>query len=416
MTFQQLARGISPHSLNNRSKDIRKIEDHIRSSPPPTTASSGHSQAHRIFDKIYSYWNGLPPVNIPVAATFRVRRSEHHQLLQLLSKDEELQEFAFRRLKLYYNRRKRKLSYEMPTAIHEEMIGELQTEIGDQLAAIKMKSDAAKTVLGPVRYVNSSAVELPGGVSDDKQMQNPDGVWNFRVSLDECFPCFIFEVCFSQRMEAAVDKIRKVIFETDGHPGMALVVKLDYASPKQLLNPTPKHSRAASYTAFEWILDPNPQGVIENAPSRTIPRQQFRNEKGEVVPGKLSFSVRSFLGKEIWERFLNHQDPAIASVLDEVITIEHSVMAKWVEQVEATAKKRAAGLSSTNSNKQNLEKHYPFDSDADKSEESSSDSSSNGPDSSKGSDKSFVPSSPTSEQAPDSDRILRSHTASGQQS
>ncbi|KAF9641223.1 hypothetical protein BFW01_g582 [Lasiodiplodia theobromae] len=291
------------------------------------------TSARMILEKIQQYWNGQQ-VNIAVAASIRLRRSEYHKLLNLLAQDEQIRDFAFRRLKLFYDRRRRKLSYEMPSLIHETMTANFVEEISAQLRLIDAKHSKVLQLRKFLKWTGRSEIKMPGDCSGEKK--SPDAVWVFRAPK-KMGECFLIEVCLSQTLQAASQKVRQTIYHNYGRPGMAIVVKHDYNTPKQLLNLPKGRSRAASYTAFGWVVEEKEDGSRHSFVERTVEQQEFRNRDGDVVPGKLSITIRDFIGKRYHKYVPNFNDPAVARALDEAITIDHSTMKEWLDEAEEIA-------------------------------------------------------------------------------
>lgn len=338
MSSSQHTRGMPP--FNDRIGNIRKKRDHVRSIPTPATAFI-HTRAHKIFEKINLCWNGQR-VSIPPAATIRVRGSEYQKLLRLLAQDQDVERFAFRQLKLFYNNQSCRLSYEMVTSIHDGIQENVKGVISEQFGVLKARSAEAKRVLDIVRNRGSTTIPL----SENKDTKvSPDALYMLRKGTTET-PCFFLEVSFSQSLKAAKNKVRKIIRDTKGSPGLGLIIKVPYATPKQLADPRPDLPRAATYHLFKWTTEKGADGVVENKVVRVHRARQFRDENGKLVPGKLSITLRDFVGEAQLPKFPFLKDPEVASALDEVIEIDHSELERWLEELESSARDGALDLSS----------------------------------------------------------------------
>lgn len=220
-------RGAQPKSSNGQPKKRRMTQGQSTPTKLPPTAPKKPTRAHQVFENVQRCWDGHP-VDVPPAGSVRLRRSEFTQLLALLAQETELLDFAFRNLKFFYDHRRKRLTYAMPSPIHEEISGQLAKEISKQFWVIETGSPGAGDLMNLITYANSCGIKMPGDEPHDTT-KYPDGVWHCKF-LKRKRPCFMFEVCFSQIMNDAVAKIRHILLERKGRPGMALVVKLQYAS------------------------------------------------------------------------------------------------------------------------------------------------------------------------------------------
>lgn len=139
-------------------------------------------------------------------------------------------------------------------------------------------------------------------------------------------PCAVLEVTDSKGYRDTKSKVRDVIKDTRGLPGMGIVVNIDlnrddkkgafYAFVKQVRSGTNSEGKNM------YITIEDPRGEIE-----------FRDKDGKLCGGELRISVRNFLGIHNARQF--HEDcPTTQAILNSDIVISHSDLFQFLEQAE----------------------------------------------------------------------------------
>lgn len=234
----------------------------------------------------------------------------------------------------------------MVTKVHDSIIECLKEALLRRFIALETKSEEAKNVVGLLRSRGSARITIgEDKITKNKIQVEPDVWYGLRKGVVE-IPAFFVEVSFSQSLQAVREKVRKIIYNTNGRPGLALIIKLPYATPKQLANPAADRRLAGCYEILKWTTTQGEDGVREKHIVRLHNPREFRNNKGELVPGKLSISLRDLIGEAQLSQVPNFRDPAVIRALDEIIEIDHSDMERWVEELESSARAGNLDLAS----------------------------------------------------------------------
>ncbi|KAF9641266.1 hypothetical protein BFW01_g626 [Lasiodiplodia theobromae] len=284
-----------------------------------------HQLPQILVDKLRRVYDGNPS-GVDATGYAKLQPEQWEEFLCLLSEHWDVYTFARDGFKFRYNRRKQRLTYSvMPgslrfktaTFFRDHVFGRLQSIVNHHPPSEKYW-DSIRRVVGGLSSFQNYAMDCMGTVIlDCVWMCGDGGVSN---------PCAVLEVTDSKGYHDTKSKVRDVIKDTRGLPGMGIVVNIDLNrdDKKRAFYVFVKQVRAGTNSAGKNTYMPieDQRGEIE-----------FRDKLGKLCDGELRISVRDFLGIHIARRF--HQDcPITQAILNEDIVISHSDLLKFLEKAE----------------------------------------------------------------------------------
>ncbi|KAF4544291.1 uncharacterized protein LTHEOB_6409 [Lasiodiplodia theobromae] len=294
-----------------------------------------------LLEKIQNFREGNEQ-GLPTTGVLRhVRQKDYNELNDLLEKDPALEYFAFRQLKIIYNPKRRRLSYNMPGPVHEATIDGVADLINDQLKDIRTKwtlpdvdGKHQENLAEQIRSRGSTRVKER--TTGDKT--DPDKNWIFTGGGDRS--CFTLEVANSQNYGEIREKAKNLISKCRGRPGMVLIISISYNEPN-----AKKFKKAAAYTILALRDVKQKDGSVKRQVDPVQGRTIIRDSSGKAQGGSISFTIKDMLGlknEEAYEKKRNSEDPVVAmytaQILDTKIELSFAAITKMIEEGEETAK------------------------------------------------------------------------------
>ncbi|KAF9641225.1 hypothetical protein BFW01_g584 [Lasiodiplodia theobromae] len=255
----------------------------------------------------------------------RVRQKDYEELNELLGDEPELEKYASDTLRIVYNSKRRRLSYDMSDSLHESTIQDLTKLIDKELGKIADKwqlPDIArkrqKTLAEHIRSRGQITVKY----SDSEKGSKPDMNWIFTGGKKDR-SCFALEVANSQSYKDIRDKVKDVIGKSGGFPGM-------------------NSDKAVSFSiaALRDVEQEDGSIIRQVDPAG---RKTIRDSSGRVQNGSISFTVKDMLGlsnEEGYEKMKNSDNPTVATytaaILDSKIELSYASIAEIIEDAEKT--------------------------------------------------------------------------------
>ncbi|OJD30243.1 uncharacterized protein BKCO1_640001 [Diplodia corticola] len=312
---------------------------------PPTK----RSYASIALEVIRNFFNGNPAGLLTTGYACYIRRSDYSELQRLLEDDPELQDFAFRKLRLIYRPSSRKLSYDLISSVHETICLQLNKSMHNQLSAIERKWKLPDINGKP--HLNLAKLIVPHSITPiiqgehPRKKKSPDANLLF-YAWDPPQSCFALEVASSQRYEHVKSTVMNSMEETGGRPGLVLVITTNYNRPKAKTT-----DNTTIFSLFQTYDKTQTDGSVSRMIGYKKRKQVICESSGKPSDGVISFTVKEMLGpanKNIYQPKLDSNNPIVATntakLLDEKITFTYADIANWRKKGEKLSRRNKDSL------------------------------------------------------------------------
>ncbi|KAJ5096708.1 hypothetical protein N7456_007429 [Penicillium angulare] len=202
----------------------------------------------------------------------RLPPGDYSKVLNVLVRDENLQNYVEDKVRYDYEPRHSYLSFRMPSPVHNIFCAGIAEEVLRQLKQFEQTegcADFAKEIV----HLATSRLIIPTEMADEKQTyarREPDASFKHRPAR---FPGVIIEMCYSQKSKAISRLADEYILDTDGSVNAVIGLDVDYIGSKK-----------ATLTVWQpeyTIVD----GIEELQATAVIDALAFRTDAGLPTDG-----------------------------------------------------------------------------------------------------------------------------------